>query len=181
MVLMVKKITLYQNTDMAVAEQVSMKSIRPNFDFGAWLYNDKFFAGISVMQLLSNKIKLESQEINATIDLANHFYITSGYTVEMNDQIKLQPSFMIGGAFGTPLLIDLGIKSTYQDKFTAGLGFRTNDAVVILAGIKIKQQFTVAYSYDLIVSKFRKYNSGSHDIILMFDIPNKEKEAKKVL
>jgi type IX secretion system PorP/SprF family membrane protein len=173
-----KKITIYQNTDMAVAEQVSMKSTRPNVDFGAWLYNDKFFAGVSIMQLLSNKIKMQSNDLNAVVDLANHFYITSGYTLDMNEDITLQPSFLVGGTFGTPLLIDLGVKAEMNDKFTAGLGFRTNDALVLMAGIKIKQHFTIAYSYDIVVSKLRKYNSGSHDLVLRFDITSKKKEAK---
>ena len=163
---------------MAVSEQVSMKSTRPNADFGAWLYNDKFYAGVSLMQLLSNKIKLKNDDLNATIDLANHFYITSGYTLDMNDNISLQPSFLVGGAFGTPLLIDLSIKGDFFKKFSAGFGYRINDAVVIITGIKIKQQFTVAYSYDIVVSKLRKYNSGSHDLILRFEIPNKKKETK---
>ena len=172
------KITLQQNSDLAVAEQVSMKSTRPNADFGAWLFNEKFYAGISLMQLLANKIKLKEDELNATVDLANHFYITSGYLVDLNDDISLQPSFLVGGAFGTPLLIDLGIKTEIKDRISAGLGFRTNDAVTIFAGLKIKQQFTIAYSYDIVVSKLRKYNSGSHDLILKFDIPYKKKEAK---
>ena len=167
-------ITLQQNNDLAIAEKISMKSTRPNADFGAWLYNEKFYAGISLMQLLSNKIKLRNDELTATIDLANHFYITSGYTLDMNEDILLKPSFLVSGAFGTPLLIDLAIHAEFKDKMYAGIGFRTNDAITLLAGFKIKQQFTIAYSYDIVVSKLRKYNSGSHDIILKFDIPNKK-------
>lgn len=168
------KIDLYENYDKAVAEHISMKSIRPNVDFGAWLYNEKFYSGISIMQLLSNKIKLKSEDLNATINLANHFYITSGYNIDLNEEIKIQPSFLVGGAFGTPLIIDLGAKVEFQDKFTAGLHFRTNDAIVLLAGVKIKKLFTIAYSYDFVFSKFRKYNSGSHDIILAFNIMQKK-------
>lgn len=174
------KIDIYENNDNAVNEHISMKSIRPNVDFGAWLFTDKFYSGISIMQLLSNKIKLSSEDLNATIKLANHFYITSGYNIDLNEEIKLQPSFIVAGTFGTPLIIDLGAKAEFSEKFTFGLHFRTNDAIVILAGVKIKKIFTIAYSYDFIFSKFRQYNSGSHDIVLAFDIlPKKESENTK--
>lgn len=174
------KITLHENTDMAVAEHSSLKSIRPNIDFGTFLYTDKFSAGISIMQLLANKIKFKDDLLDPEVKLSNHFYITSCYKIDLNEKIKLQPSFMVGGAFGTPLTVDLGIKAEFQEKITAGLSFRTKDAIVILAGVKIKKLFTIAYAYDIVVSKLRKYNSGSHDIILAFDIISK-KEVKPAL
>ena len=168
------KITLHENTDQAIAEHTSIKSIRPNVDFGTFLYTDKFSAGISIMQLLANKIKFKDDYINPEVKLANHFYITSCYKIDLNEKIKIQPSFMVGGAFGTPLILDLGLKAEFQEKITAGLSYRTNDAVVILAGVKIKNLFTIAYAYDFVISKLRKYNSGSHDIILAFDIISKK-------
>jgi len=174
------KINLFDNNDQAVAEHVSMKSVSPNFDFGAWLYTDKFYSRISIMQLMSNKINLKSNDYKASINLANHFYITSGYKIEINDKIKLIPSFLVGGTFSAPLIVDLGVKSEFADNFTAGLHFRTNDAIVLLAGVTIKKNFTIAYSYDLMVSKLRKYNSGSHDIVLSFIIIPKNKEEKLV-
>jgi len=173
------KISLYQINDNVIAEHISMKSICPNVDFGVLLYNDKFYTGISIMQLLANKIKFNAENINTTINLVNHFYITSGYKIELNKEIMLQPSFLVGGTFGTPLLIDLGLRvDFFQEKITAGIGFRTNDAIVLLAGVKIKNQFTIAYSYDIVISTLRKYNSGSHDIILSFYFLQKNKHGR---
>jgi len=97
----------------------------------------------------------------------------------LNKEIMLQPSFLVGGTFGTPLLIDLGLRvDFFQEKITAGIGFRTNDAIVLLAGVKIKNQFTIAYSYDIVISTLRKYNSGSHDIILSFYFLQKNKHGR---
>ena len=172
------KISLYQHNDNIVAERISMKSICPNVDFGVLLYNDKFYTGISIMQLLANKIKFNAENINTTINLTNHFYITSGYKIELNKEILLQPSFLVGGTIGTPLLIDFGLRTDFQEKITAGIGFRTNDAIVLLAGVKIKNQFTIAYSYDIVFSTLRKYNSGSHDIILSFYFLQRNKRGK---
>ena len=130
------------------------------------------------MQLLANKIKFNAENINTTINLTNHFYITSGYKIELNKEILLQPSFLVGGTIGTPLLIDFGLRTDFQEKITAGIGFRTNDAIVLLAGVKIKNQFTIAYSYDIVFSTLRKYNSGSHDIILSFYFLQKNKHGR---
>ena len=54
---------------------------------------------------------VKAENINTTINLVNHFYITSGYKIELNKEIMLQPSFLVGGTFGTPFTYRFGITS----------------------------------------------------------------------
>lgn len=171
------KITLHENSDLAITENVSEKAWRPDASFGGYMYNEKFYAGLSIMQLFGSKFRLNYPgDIEAQIKQVRHYYFTSGYNMEMG-QITLQPSFLFGTTIASPSQLDFNIKATYIQKFTFGLGYRVNDALTILTGIKIKEQFFLAYSYDLVVGRLRTYNSGSHEIVLLFMIQPKEPAA----
>ena len=57
--------------------------------------------------------------------------------------------------------------------FLLGASYRFKDAVVLVAGVRVKNRLKLAYSYDIVTSPLRTYNSGSHEIILSFIIPSK--------
>ncbi|HRD39681.1 MAG TPA: type IX secretion system membrane protein PorP/SprF, partial [Bacteroidia bacterium] len=42
------------------------------------------------------------------------------------------------------------------------------DAVALHLGFNIKNQFQVAYTYDYVTSPLRKYQSGSHELSIVF-------------
>lgn len=166
------KITLHENNDLAVVQNVSEKAWKPDASFGAYLYNEKFYAGLSVMQLFGSNVKLKyANDIRAQIHMVRHYYFTSGYNIEI-DEFTLQPSILFGTTIASPSQLDFNIKGTYREKFTGGIGYRVNDAMVIMAGGKIKDLFFLGYSYDLVTGRLRRYNSGSHEIMLLFLIPS---------
>jgi len=129
------------------------------------------------MQLFGSKFKLDFPgDIEAQIKQVRHYYFTSGYTMETG-QFTLQPSILFGTTIASPSQLDFNIKAIYNNRFTGGIGYRVNDAITILTGIKIKEQFFLAYSYDIIVGRLRKYNSGSHEIVLLFMLQPKESKT----
>ncbi|OFY35437.1 MAG: hypothetical protein A2W91_08465 [Bacteroidetes bacterium GWF2_38_335] len=175
------KIDLHQSDDPIVTEDISDKAWKPDAAFGTYFYNDKFYVGFSVQQLFQSKFRLDGLDgINASMPLTRHYFITSGYKMELNENIMLDPSFQFNGTIGSPAQFDLNVKAYYKNKIMGGLSFRVNDALVMLLGIKIQDIFTIAYSYDLTVSKFRKYNSGSHEILIAFHIKKKSSAASIV-
>lgn len=168
------KITLHENNDLAVVQNVSEKAWKPDASFGAYLYNEKFYAGLSVMQLFGSKVKLKYPgDIKAQIPLVRHYYFTSGYNIDIEDFV-LQPSLLFGTTITSPSQLDINIKGTYRDRFTAGLGYRVNDAMVVMGGAKVKELFFLGYSYDMVTGRMRKYSGGSHEIMLLFMIPSRE-------
>lgn len=172
------KVTLHEDLDPSIYEGVSDRAWKPDMSFGGYVYNDDFFAGIAIMQLFTARVHLfKNESFNATIPLTQHFYLTSGYKFHLDDEFDLQPSILISGTVGSPMVVDFNMKVDYQKKIFGGLTYRYNDALVLLLGLKIKQQFTFAYSYDIITSQLRKTNSGSHEIILSFDLVKPEEES----
>ena len=165
------KVTLHENLDPSIYEGYSDRTWKPDVSFGTYVYNDDFYAGIAIMQLFTARVHLFKDEpFSATIPLTQHFYLTSGYLFHLDEEFDLQPSILISGTVGSPMQIDFNMKVDYQKKIFGGLTYRYNDALVLLLGLKIKQRFTFAYSYDIVTSGLRKTNSGSHEIILSFDL-----------
>lgn len=164
------KITLHESQDPSVIQNVSEKAWKPDASFGAYMYNEKFYAGLSVMQLFGSRVKLKYPgDIRAQISMVRHYYFTSGYSIDL-ESVTLQPSILFGTTIASPSQLDFNLKAIYKERFTAGLGYRVSDALTFLAGVKIKEQFFLAYSFDWVTGGLRRYNSGSHEVVLIFMI-----------
>ena len=64
---------------------------------------------------------------------------------------------------------------TYNDNIFGGASFRgynsnSTDAVVIIAGYKLNERVTLAYSYDITLSELNRVSQGSHEIMLNYNL-----------
>lgn len=169
------KVNLQQNGDPIIAENLSDKAWKPDAGFGAYLYNEKFYAGIGIQQLFQSKFRIDGLEgINAEMPLVRHYYLNSGYKITIDENWDAEPSILFSGTIGSPAALDFNIKTEYRNKFITGISYRVNDAVVLLAGYKLQEVLSLYYSYDMLISKLRKYNSGSHELMLVFRIMGKQ-------
>lgn len=139
---------------------------------GLYLYSDKLFFGISGYQYLSNKITWKDSKSN----LAPHVYATLGYQFQVSKKLIIEPSALLKFNSPTPMQPEFSVRGIYKNLFWVGGSYRLNDAVSGLIGVILKEKFTIAYAYDFSVSKIRKYNSGSHEISLTFQLIKKKKK-----
>src|SRR5574343_25332 len=138
---------------------------------GFHLYSKKFFLMGSMQHLLTRQIQFTSYNSN----LAFHYNAIVGYTFEFpKKKFDLQPSFMIKYTNPIPMQWTGMLKGTFNNKIWAGLIFRSDDALGLSLGIKLKERLNIGYGYDYSVSKIRKYNYGSHEVMLSFVITKKK-------
>ncbi len=149
----------------------------PNFGFGLYYFTEKYYVGVSIPGLLENDFK--TNNVAGSTDLASekkHYFLIAGSVFRLNENILLKPTGLLKVTNGAPLEADLTASFIFRDKFRIGGMFRTGDALGILAGINITNQFTVGYSYDWsYTNRTFKYNKGSHEIMLRYDFIFKEK------
>lgn len=171
-------ITIKDQNDASIQQGISDVAWKPDASFGAYIYSEKYFVGVSAMQLIGSKVKLYNGDYEGEIPLVNHFYITSGYHIDLKEDLILTPSFMFNTTIGSPSQVDFNVKLDYMNKVLGGITYRYNDAVVLMGGVKIKEQFSIIYSYDIVTSNLRNFNSGSHEIVLLFSIfPTKKDDT----
>lgn len=156
--------------DPAFANNIS--KVFPNIGAGMYLFGENYYAGISVPNLLMTK-HLERQDgIIADGVEAMHYFITGGYvfTFNGNDNFKLKPAFMAKAVSGAPLSIDFTTNVLINNKFELGVGYRHGNSVSGLTSFYLTPTLRVGYSYDYTLTNLRNFNSGSHEVFLLFDI-----------
>lgn len=146
----------------------------PNFGAGLFYYTNKFYVGFSAPNFLETKHLENSGGIVSTASERMHYFLTSGYVFDIADNLKLKPSAMLKATAGAPLSVDLSANLLIDQKIELGLSHRLDDSISGLIGFQVNDDFRIGYAYDHTTSKFGTYNSGSHEIMLLFDI-NKKK------
>lgn len=155
-------------TDLAFAENINIT--KPNIGAGAYYFTDKYYVGLSVPNLLSSKHIEEKSGINAYGSENIHAFLTAGYVFQMNDVFKLKPAIMSRFVPGAPVSVDLTANVLYNNKFELGAAYRINDAVSALMNINVTPSLRVGYAYDYTISNFGQFNSGTHELMLLFDL-----------
>lgn len=153
-----------------------LKKIKPEIGVGLWLYSAKYFAGISVLNIIPGKFKFVADDKYGTYYTPNYF-LTVGYRANINDDLNLMPSLMV--QYWEPQLLGAHInaKLQYRDKIWVGASYRYGDLISGysgLAGLNIGNTFNVSYSYEVATTgRLRAYTGNTHELMLGFLIGNK--------
>ncbi|PBQ30304.1 hypothetical protein CNR22_00520 [Sphingobacteriaceae bacterium] len=160
--------TLRLNDDADNSFGQNYNATLPNAGAGIYYYRERFYAGISTPQLLQNK--LNGSLVSASQE-QRHFYFIIGGVIPMNKNLKFKPTGFIKATAGAPIQGDVTASFLMFDKFSLGAMYRTGDAFGGLIGFQFTDQFTAGYSYDFSTQNTTgKYNSGSHEIMLRYDL-----------
>ena len=144
----------------------------PNFGVGTYLFGYNYYVGFSAPNLMTSRhIETINGRPGSGVESV-HFFMTGGYvfTFNGNDNFKLKPAFMAKGVEGAPVSLDLTTNVLINNKFEAGLGYRMGDSVSGLASFYVTPTLRIGYSYDYTLSNLGAFNSGSHEVFLLFDL-----------
>lgn len=156
------------STDMAFAENVN--EVFPNIGVGAYYFTDNYYLGLSAPNLLSSKHIEERSGINAFGSEKIHMFFTGGYVFDLSETLKLKPAFMTKIVEGSAVSLDLSANILFNEKFELGAAYRWDDAVSALMNIKVSPSISVGYAYDYTTSNLGQFNSGTHEIFMLFNI-----------
>lgn len=145
---------------------------KPNLGAGLYYYGAKHYVGISVPRLFQSKIT-DVNNVLKTI-VSRHFYISAGYVFDLNSVFKLKPSTLIKYTPHAPITFDMNVSLLMYEKIWAGMMYRFNEAMGVNVVYNIKQTFHIGYVYDFPINGLRTYQSGSHEILLQYDIQPKK-------
>lgn len=163
--------------DQAFAENISKTF--PNIGIGAFYFGSNYYVGLSMPNLFkSEHLDYDSGIVTSGVEEI-HYFLTGGYVFNLNDNLKLKPAFMTKVVSGAPLSFDLTANVLFNNKFEVGAGYRNNDAVSALFNFRISEQLRIGYAYDYTLSNLGRFNSGSHEIMILFNISKSAKGYDK--
>lgn len=142
----------------------------PNIGIGAFYFGEKFYVGLSAPNLLESKHLDENSGVVTSSSEAVHLYAMGGYVFNLNSNLKLKPAFLAKAVSGAPISLDITTNILINNKLELGVAYRFDDSVSALANFRIIESLRIGYAYDYTVSNLGRFNSGSHEIMLLFDI-----------
>lgn len=154
--------------DQAFASNLSRTY--PNIGVGSFYFGEKYYVGLSAPNMLRTK-HLESRDgLTRTGVEEIHYFLTGGYVFDLNERVKFKPAFMAKGVSGSPLSVDVTANFLYNNMLEMGVGYRVGDALSGLVNFRITQNLRVGYAYDYTLSNLGRFNSGSHEIMVLFNL-----------
>ena len=140
------------------------------FNLGVYLHSDKSYIGVSVPNFIQSN-RYDSDNVAIFKERINYYFI-AGHVFDLNPNIKFKPALLTKLVTGSPLQVDVSGNFMFYEKFVIGAAYRWDAAVSALAGFQITDGLYIGYGYDMETTKLRKYNSGSHEVFLRFELFN---------
>lgn len=150
----------------------------PNIGAGLYYYTDKFYAGLAVPGIMESFEYDHDSTIHTDVSDAMHFFGTLGYVFTISESLKFKPSTMVKMVQGSPISLDLNASLFLNDMFEFGLSWREGDSIDAIIGVQATPSVRVGYAYDHTLTQLGEYNSGSHELMLLFDLDFAKKNIK---
>ncbi len=151
------------------AEKVTV----PNFGAGLFYYGEKFYTGFSIPGFLSSRAG------KIYHDFTNYnFILTSGALFSLSKNFKFSPSFLLNYSLPTNIQLDLTGNLVFWDFLWLGGSWRMQDnSVVAMIQFQISPQIGIGYSFDYSFGDLNKFNNGSHEVMLVWELRYKVKAS----
>ncbi len=163
------------NLDPAVSSSGVLNRMRPDISAGFWLYSSRFFAGLSVQQLVPQQVAFSDN--NVYLDnsrLIPHTFLSLGYRFSLSDEVSMLPSLQVRYISPLPVGLDLNLKFRYLDQLWVGGSYRHKEGGAAMAGIKLNTSWHLGYAYEMATNNtLNTFARGSHELTIGFLLGNK--------
>ncbi|GAB1308424.1 type IX secretion system membrane protein PorP/SprF [Urechidicola sp. KH5] len=143
------------------------------FGAGAYLKMQRFYATLSVPNFLGGQ-RVEDDDLgtgNYTEARDKlHVYTGAGYSFDLSENLKLEPSVLARIVQGAPASFDLNAMAVINDKFEFGGSYRIDDSFSAIAMLQLTDWMELGYAYEFTTSEINNYSNGSHEFMLRFNL-----------
>lgn len=173
----------------------------PNAGAGVFYYNDHFYVGASVPNVLNTVYKDENPNPSATMQAqqVRHYYLGAGLILPLNISRTLifKPSFLIknsnlfgefkdnpDGNIGAPTEFDIDLSLLFYEALWVGASFRSAfegfsgqssyDSADIWMAYYLRNGFRIGAAFDYPLTELQKPGIGSFEIVIGYEFSYKE-------
>lgn len=170
------KLNLHDPSDPRFQNNIDNR-LMPQIGAGVYFNTEKFYLGLSVPNFLTTKhfdeSSLDNRYRETIAKERMHYYLMSGYVFDLGQNLKLKPATLVKLVTGSPLQVDVSANFLLYEKVTLGAAYRWSSAVSALAGFQATDSIFIGFAYDYDTTDIRRYNDGSYEIILRFELFNR--------
>jgi type IX secretion system PorP/SprF family membrane protein len=139
----------------------------PDANFGISYMTRNYYAGFAMTNLFRGALMIGNGGENGRSELG-HYFLTGGIRLYPGVDWIIEPSIMLKSSdmVFKSFQVDLTGRVYYKDDYWLGLSYRTGDAIVMLAGLKV-DRFYIGYAFDFTMSEIRSYTYGTHELTVL--------------
>ncbi len=134
--------------DMAYAS--NFNKIIPLMGVGAYYNSDKFYLGVSAPDLILLS-QVKNYKTDSSLFQVNevHYFMTTGYSFNVDEDIVVKPSVLLKMASGAPVEADINMGLWYRNTIGIGGSYRTGESILGMIELQLTPQLRFGYSYDM--------------------------------
>ena len=161
------QLRIKQPGDPLVAGDV--KEIQPNVGAGLYYYGDKYYVGLSMPQMIDG--------VNTNITQLRPIILTGGYVFKLNSALMLKPNLLLRMVDNQLVEFNYNMNLLIHEIVWIGVSYRPSSSVSALFELQITNQLRFGYAYDYTLSEFKTVDSGSHEIMLNYQLRFSKKKV----
>jgi type IX secretion system PorP/SprF family membrane protein len=147
--------------------------VNPNIGFGMYYKSKNWFIGASSPKLFQNSYDGTSLNLEK-----RHFFMNTGAVFTLNPTWKLRPVAQVKMTEGAPLSLDISLTGIYNESIYIGSMYRLNAATGIFLQFQVAPALRIGIATELGLTAIRKYNDGTYEVMLSYDIARKKSGIK---
>lgn len=167
----------HREPDVQFRENITNKFL-PVVGAGLYWHGERDYIGIAVPNFMTRERYNYDDIADDLVNERMHVYLIGGIVFDLSAHTKFKPAVLVKYVAGAPLIADFSANFMFNNAFALGVSYRTGDSLSALASLQITPQFNVGYAYDYTTTELQTYNSGTHEIMLRFELVSRKKGLK---
>ena len=152
----------------------SFEQILGDASSGVYLYNRRFYAGYSVLNMLQSSFNNEVSYGFSNNNVERVYYGILGYKIRLDRDWHLEPSVLIRHLENGEPEYNFSTRVFYTEQICTGVSIGSNSSLSLYVGTNAdKIQF--GYSFDHYFGEISQYQLGTHEFTMSIRIPNNRK------
>jgi type IX secretion system PorP/SprF family membrane protein len=157
----------------------------PDAAAGLYLYSTRFFAGLSATHLIESRLHLTDA---AGADLAKfwrQYYATGGVVLPIGANVNFRPSALVRFVPSAPVTSEVDAAFIFRERLFLGAGYRfgkridfsgMDNVLIGTVEFEITSFLRAGYAYDFYLNQDGTYNSGTHELMIGWDLTGRGKD-----
>lgn len=156
----------------------------PDASAGLYFYKPRFYAGFSTTNLLQAGFNLTDETGANLAKFFRQYYATTGVVIPISEKVDFRPSVLFKYVQAAPLVGEVDANFIFRQRLFIGAGYRTgkriemtgwDNMIVGMIEFEITPFLRAGYAYDVYLNQTGSYNSGTHEIMIGWDVTGREK------
>ena len=151
----------------------NVSKFNPTIGFGALLKGERFYANLSVPNLLVSSVQKPKMDSSGNVisEETNdemHFYLGTGYRMTLNENFEVTPSIFTRLVPGQKAMIDISALTDISKLIEIGLTYRVDTSIIGSVLLKVTDNTHFGYAYESVNSDLATISNGTHEFVLRF-------------